>query len=373
MVISWDAVSAAGLALCLAAVAWNAGTMIAALAQPLKRRRVADLRSFPGVSVIVPVAGDAPALTACVEALRRMNYPSYEVMLCASEEDDQATLAIQSVLQLVPHFRPCILKSLAISNHKAALVAAALPLAKNDLILLSDDNVVSTPDRIQAHLAYRTAGYGLVSSSVIGDRSTNFWGAVDGAFMNGHFARLQRAGDAVGLSFSTGKSILVSREALARSGGYRAAGESVCEDAIVQRDLRAIGERVTLSHEVQHQPIGQRRAAEVWHRHLRWARCRRRHAPLLFALEVAMSAPITALYAAVAGSSIGQPYVCGGAAVLLLLILEWTFLSLVGWPHSRGYPAVWVTRELLAIALWFTALKPSEQTLWRGRSLKLRN
>ena len=347
--------------------------MIAALAQPLKRRRVAGLRSFPSVSVIVPVAGNAPALNACAEALGRLNYPCYEVMLCASEEDDQATLAIQAVVQLVPHLRPCVVTSLAISNHKAALVAAAVPLAKNNLILLSDDNVVSTPERIQTHLAYRAAGYGLVSACVIGDRATNFWGAVDGAFMNGHFARLQRAGDAVGLSFSTGKSTLVSRAALALSGGYKAAGESVCEDAIVQRDLRAIGERVTLSHEVQHQPIGRRRAVEVWHRHLRWTRCRRRHAPLLFAFEFAMSAPITALSAAVAGSAIGQPYVCGGAAVLLLLIMEWTFLSIVGWPSSRGYPVVWVARELLAIALWFTALKSSEQTLWRGRSLKLRS
>lgn len=371
MVISWEAVSTAGLALCLASIAWNAGTMIAALTQPLKRRHVTTPGSHPSVSVIVPVSGTARALTACAEALGRLDYPCYEVMLCASEDDGEAAIAIQAALQLVPQLHGCVVTPIAVSNPKAALVAAALPLAKYDLILLSDDNVVSTPQRIQTHLAYRAAGYGLVSACVVGDRSTNFWGAVDGAFMNGHFARLQRAGDAVGLSFSTGKSILISRTALALSGGYKAAGETVCEDAIVQRDLLAIGESVTLSHEVQHQPIGQRRAAEVWHRHLRWARCRRRHAPLLFAVEAATSAPVTALAAVVAGSAIGLPYSCCAAATLLLLSMEWSFLVLVGWPRPRWYPAVWMARELLALALWVTALKSSEQTLWRGRSLNL--
>ncbi len=373
MVISWDAVSTAGLALCLVAVAWNAGTMIAAMVQPLKRRHVAAPRVLPSVSVIVPVSGNAPALTACAESLGRLTYPRHEVMLCASEDDGEATLAIQAALKLVPGMRGCIVTPIAISNPKAALVAAALPLAKHDLILFSDDNVVSSPERIQTHLAYRGAGYGLVSACVVGDEFKSFWAAVDGAFMNGHFARLQRAGDAVGLSFSTGKSILLSRNALTRSGGYKAAGETICEDAIVQRDLCAIGERVTLTHEVQRQPIGQRRAAEVWHRHLRWARCRRRHAPLLFALEAATSGPITVLAAAIAGSAISLPYACGAAGALLLLSMEWGFLVFVGWPRSRWYPAVWVTRELMALALWVTALKSSEQTLWRGKSLKLRS
>ena len=40
---------------------------------------------------------------------------------------------------------------------------------------------------------------------------------------------------------------------------------------------------------------GRRSFGEVWHRHLRWATCRRQFAPLLFGLELITSAPVAVL------------------------------------------------------------------------------
>jgi ceramide glucosyltransferase len=363
---------ASGLAVWLVAVVWHSVTLVAALAQPLKRKWMATPRNLPGVSVIVPVSAHVPAFGPCAESLARLDYPNLEVILCASQGDSEAELAVSMAVLGLPRLTGRIVAPAAVRNPKSALLAAAIPLAAHDLILLSDDNVVSTPGRIQAHLAYREAGYGLVSACVVGDQPLNFWGTVDGAFMNGHFARLQRAGDAVGLSFSTGKSIMVSKDALVRSGGYGAAGGTVCEDAIVQRDLRAIGQTVTLTHEIQRQPIGWRRPTEVWHRHLRWARCRRRHAPLLFVIEAATSGPVAAAAGGFAGTAVDLPFLGGvGATAIMLLSLEWGFLALAGWPHSRWYPATWLTRELMGLALWIVALRPAAKTVWRGRSLAL--
>lgn len=368
---SWDAAVASGLALWLLALGWHAGTMAAALAQPRKRKRIDWPRSTPAVSVIVPVSSSAPALVRCATSLAQLDYPKVEVLLCSAEGDRAAAEAIATTRQQHPSLRACFVAPASVTNPKSGLLAATIPHAAHDLLLLTDDNVVSTPLRIQTHLAYHEAGYGLVSACVLGEAPENFWGAIDAAYMNGHFARLQLAGDAIGLSFSTGKSILVSKEALARSGGYAAAGETMCEDAIVQRDLRATGQRVTLTHEPVRQPIGRRRLADVWHRHLRWASCRRRHAPLLFAAELCVSVPVAALAGGAVSAAAGAGFATGLAGTVgLLLTLEWGFLALARWPIGRWYPAAWLVRELLAIPLWFAALLPRQRVLWRDRALE---
>jgi ceramide glucosyltransferase len=366
---SWDEVAAA---LWLLAVIWHSGTMAAALAQPLKRKRIEEPRSQPAVAAIVPVSSSAPALGQCATSLAQLDYPNVEVLLCAAQDDRAAAEAIAATRQQHRELRACLIAPIPLSNPKSGLLAAAIPHASHDLLLLTDDNVVSTTRRIQTHLAYREAGYGVVSACVLGEAPDNLWGAVDAAFMNGHFARLQLAGDAFGLSFSTGKSILVSREALVRSGGYAAAGETMCEDAIVEQGLRAIGQRVTLTHEPLRQPIGQRRLAEVWHRHLRWTSCRRRHAPLLFALELCVSAPVATLAGGVASALVGAGFAAGVTSTLaLLLALEWSFLALAHWPIGRWFPAAWLARELLTVPLWLAALLPRQRIHWRDRTLEL--
>ena len=368
----WDAVVAFESAIWLLILGWHVSTMAAALAQP-RKRRVHWSISRPSVSVIVPVSSAAPALARCAASLTELDYPKVEVLLCAAEGDFAAAKAIVAAEQAQPGLRTCIVKPDAINNPKSALLAAAIPRATHELLLLTDDNVVSSPLRIQAHLAYREAGFGLVSACVLGEATENFWGAVDAAFMNGHFARLQLAGDAVGLSFSTGKSVMVSKMALARSGGYAAAGDSMCEDAIVQRGLKATGQRVTLSHEPLRQPIGRRRAAEVWHRHVRWASCRRRYAPLLFGLEMATAAPVAALAGGLASAGLGTSFATGLVVTIVLQLgLERAFLTLARWPVSPGYPAAWAARELLALPLGVAALLPRRRTVWRKRALALR-
>jgi ceramide glucosyltransferase len=268
-----------------------------------------------------------------------------------------------------PALRACVVTPAARGNPKSGLLAAAVREARHDLLLLTDDNVASSPARIQDHLAYRQAGYGLVAAAALGEGSANFWAAVDEAFMNGRFARLQLAGDAIGLAFTTGKSILVSRAALAASGGYEAAGDTLCEDAIVQQRLAAIGTRAAISDATVRQPLGRRRFREVWHRHLRWTGCRKRHVPLLFVVELVTSAPVAAIAGGLAAASLGLGAVAGiVGTMMLLMLLEWAFLVLARWPLDRRFPLAWLVREALSLALWFVALVPRRRLVWRDQT-----
>jgi len=364
-----DALGSGALALCLLSVAWTGSTILAALVRPWTRRRGARWVSLPPVSVVVPVSAPAPGLAACVASLARLDYPDHEVLLCAASDDGAAVRAIVAMRRKHPSIRTCVVAPVPLDNPKSGLLAVAVREARHDLLLLTDDNVVSAATRIQDHLAHRDAGHGLVSAAALGESSENLWAAVDEAFMNGRFARLQLAGDAIGLTFTTGKSILVSRAALDASGGYAAAGDTLCEDAIVQQGLAAIGVRAALGDAPVRQPLGRRTLAEVWHRHLRWAGCRKRHVPLLFAAELVVSAPVAAIAGGIAAASLGAGFVIGAAGTAgALMAMEWAFLALARWPLDGRFPAAWLVREALSLALWFAALAPRRRVVWRDQT-----
>lgn len=365
------------------AVMWHVGTLLLASVQPLRRRHAMARRDgepalTTAVSVLVPVSSPAPALAACAASLADLVHSRLEVILCCAQDDGPAIAAIREQVRRHPSLQLRVVAPADLGNPKSALLQAALPLASHDLLLLSDDNVVSSRRRVDEHLALHEAGFGLVSACALGTAAESFWGEVDAAFMNGHFARLQCAGDALGLSFSTGKSMMVSRRALLAGGGFANAGDTMCEDAVVQRQLAAAGHRAVLAPTPVYQPIGRRAFDEVWHRHLRWATCRRRFAPALFALEMLTSTPVAMLAGAVVAAKLplGLPGVDGwvgaAATAVLLLGVERIFLGWAGWPVGRKFAFAWIVRELLAPALWLAALLPRRAIVWRRRSLALR-
>ena len=358
------------LAVVAATLAWNAGTATAALLQPRKRRQVGWPEDIPPISIIVPVRAPAPALPACAKSLASLDYPDFEVILCAEDDDVDAVELTKRTASEYRQFTACNLAIPATANPKVALLEAGIQKARHDLLLLSDDNVVSKPNRLRTLVAYRNAGYGLVSTCVLGSEAQNFWGDVDRAFMNGHFARLQCAGDSIGLSFATGKSMLLSRADLLRSGGIGSIGATICEDAKLQRQLEAIGTTTTLSHDRILQPIGLRTFNEVWHRHLRWSMCRRQYAPLLFVAEAILSAPVASVSAAIAGVGLNVGFAPGFVATAaMLLAIEWAFLRISGATPGWRFPAIWLAREALSLPLWLAALSPRRTVVWRARVL----
>lgn len=359
------------LAVVTATLAWNVGTAIAALLQPRKGRHVGGRpEALPPISIIVPVRAPAPALPACARSLASLDYPDFEVILCAEDDDVAALELTKQAASKYRRFTLCDSPVASTVNPKAALLDAGIQKARHDLLLLSDDNVVSTSNRLRTLIAYRNAGYGLVSTCVLGSEAQNFWGDVDRAFMNGHFARLQCAGDSIGLSFATGKSMLLSRADLRRSGGIGSIGATGCEDAKLQRQLEAIGTRITLSHDRIMQPIGLRTFSEVWHRHLRWTMCRRQYAPLLFVGEAILSAPVASISGSVAGVGLGVGFAPGFvASATVLMAIEWAFLRISGASPGWRFPAIWLTREVLSLPLWFAALRPRRTVVWRARAL----
>ena len=358
--------------LCTASLAWQAATAIGAALQPARRRFSTprnDTTITPPVSVIVPVSDPATTLDACVESLLTLDYPRYEIILCAATSDRSALGRMSHLARHHSAVRTVIVETIPYANPKVALLTAALARAEHDIVLLTDDNVVSQPGRLRAHLACMHGSVGLVSAAHIGLPAAGFWSQVDAAFMNGGFARLHLAADFAGMTHVMGGSILLSQRQLSASGGLPQTGGTLCEDATLRARYPRTGRAAALCAEPVVKLVPERTLSEVWERHLRWFHCRSRHAPVPFALEALLSPLVAATAAAAAAPAFDLSGPLAAAVVLAMaLLIELMLVRIMRWPCGPLFVPAWLMRELLVLPLWFSALG-ARTVRWRGRRM----
>jgi ceramide glucosyltransferase len=238
--------------------------------------------------------------------------------------------------------------------------------ARHDWVILADSNVLMPTDYV-AHLkaAWRD-NTGLVCSTPVGSRPDGFWSELECAFLNTLQARWQYAGEALGLGFAQGKSMLWYRPFLEARGGIRALGVEIAEDAAATKLVRRAGLRVHLVDSPFEQPLGPRRPGDVWARQLRWARLRRVTFPLFFAPELLTGPAVPALCLGAATAALGGSATFAVGTLLAIwygaeAALAWR----MRWHLSWRMPAAFLVRDLLIPAMWFSAYLTQNVT-WRG-------
>ena len=129
--------------------------------------------------------------------------------------------------------------------------------------------------------------------------------------------------------------------------------------------MRALGLRVRLMQPPVRQPLGHRKASDVWKRQRRWARLRRASFPVYFALEIFSGGLPPAL--ALAGATV----LAGGPLLPMLMVFltvwyaaEWLLTVKAGWHYSRWSVATFILRDLLLPVLYVNA--------WFGRGFEWR-
>jgi ceramide glucosyltransferase len=201
----------------------------------------------------------------------------------------------------------------------------------------------------------------------IGSRPENFWAELECAFLNTLQARFQYVSEALGWGFAQGKAMLLRRDIVDQAGGIRALAAETAEDAATTKLVRAAGLRVQLVDMPFEQPLGLRRAGEVWARQLRWARLRRVSFPLLFLPELLVGSALPCGALAVAASGYGPAVVAANIALLLAVWLgaEAGLARAVGWHFTSRTALALLLRDLLLPALW-TAAWLGGDYVWRG-------
>ncbi|TPL05226.1 MULTISPECIES: ceramide glucosyltransferase [unclassified Mesorhizobium] len=341
----------------------------------LKRRHViAPPGGSQPVSIIVPSRGVEPFTQETLQRAFSLDWPRYELIFCVAQAEDPVIKLIDAAIARCPKVpaRLLIGDDRVSANPKLNNCVKGWQAARHDWVILADSNVLMPRDYVQHLMAAWRPDTGLVCSTPVGSRPDGFWAEVECAFLNTLQARWQYAGEALGLGFAQGKSMLWNKPMLDANGGIQALAAEIAEDAAATKLVNSLGLRVNLVASPFEQPLGQRRLAEIWSRQARWARLRRVTFPLFFAPEIltgaAMPLLLALISAALAGVSLPTTALCVlAAAYLPECLLAWA----KGWYLSPRSVTAMLARDAMLPAIWARAWFGGAVE-WRGNAMTIR-
>lgn len=340
--------------------------------KPVKGSALLD--ELPPVTIVRPVRGiEAFSRETAVSGLE-LNYPRYRTIFCVADADDPI---IPLVEELIGRYGAdkvrLIVGDVAVSaNPKLNNCVRGWEEATTDWVILADSNVLMPKDYIQRMLAAWRPDSGLVCSTPAGSRPQSFGAEVECAFLNPFQARWQYVGEALGLGFAQGKSMLWNKPFLDARGGIAALGAEIAEDAAATKLVRRAGKHVHLVDQPFEQPLGPRRLADAVQRQFRWARLRRVTFLPFFALEILAAPLLAVLLAAFAAPAFGASPLLGALMVLLPWYLGELVLSVgVGWFVNWRTPLALLVRDIAFPGVWAYAFIGGEVS-WRGNAMKIK-
>lgn len=334
-----------------------------------------ELAEKPPVTVVVPACGIENFTALTLERAFDLDWPSYELIFCLADARDPVIPAIKDAIARHPQVSASLLigDDRVSANPKLNNCVKGWRAAANDWVVLADSNVLMPRDYIAHLMAARRSNTGLVCSTPLGSRPQGFWAEVECAFLNSQQARWQYAGEAVGLGFAQGKSMLWYKPMLDAEGGIAALGAEIAEDAAATKLVRRLGRKVHLVSSPFEQPLGRRELAQIWSRQARWARLRRVTFPAFFAPEILLGClpPLLLALAAVALSTGDISFAAVTLAVLAAVYLpELALIWAKNWRFSVFTLPAMLMRDALAPAIWVRSWL-SGSFDWRGNTMTI--
>jgi ceramide glucosyltransferase len=329
-------------------------------------------RDAPAISLIRPVCGIDNYVEDTLRSAFHLNYPYYEIVFCVALPGDPVVPLVERLIAAYPQVRARLLvgnESIS-DNPKLNNVYKGWRDAQHDWIVMADSNVLMPRDYLWRLLAAWRDDTGLVASPPVGCRPTGFWAELECAFLNNHQARWQLTADRIGLGFAQGKSMLYRRSVIDEAGGIRALATEPAEDAATTKIVRKAGLRVRLVDAPFGQPLGERSAAEVWLRQLRWARLRRASFPACYALELASGSLWPLIAVACLAAALQWPWLSVAAFAAFWFGCEAVLAHAAGWQLSWRSPLAWLLRDLLLPVLWIGGWVATG-FVWRGQQVEM--
>ena len=362
-----------------------AGMVLWAVPGYLRERRAAlqALRQRPGftppLTLLKPLHGAEPELEAHLASFFEQDYPEYEILFCARQEDDAGLVIARRVAARYPKISARFLTTgePPYINAKVASMERMESAAAYDLLVISDSDVRVTPDYLRAvALPFADAR--------VGGSTCPYRGV---AAEGGLWARLEAVGMSVemtagvlvarmmeGMQFTLGPTMTFRRETIRGMGGFKVTADYCADDFVLGNETWKLGQTVILSHHaIDHMVINSSFLASMKHQ-VRWMKSTRFSRPKgHFGTALTFSTPF-GLLALVAAWALGHPGV--GLALLAWSIGTRLALSiavgrLVVQDRSwLGLLLLYPVRDLMGFCFW-AASYSSSRILWRGHVFQL--
>jgi ceramide glucosyltransferase len=344
-----------------------------------EQRQFAEKNSqLPAVSVLKPVHGAEPRLKQNVESFFRQDYPEYEILFAADEENDAALPIIREVASRYPNVKCSILVTglPELPNPPAYSFFRMSQVAANDILVTSDSDVEVAPNYLREVVApMLDPAVGMVTCVYRGKNAGGFWSGMDAIGMSVEMtAGVVTANFLEGMKFGLGPTIVTRKDSIAKIGGYWVTGEYFSNDFVTGNFIEKAGYRVVLSRHIIDHVVPPMTFKRMWERQVRWAKGTRWSRPkghfgtgLIFTMPYG----IVGLLAGVASGHLTL-----GVGLLAAAIVNRMLESrVIGWgvvhdPRARRELWLYPVRDLLGFAVWCASYL-SKSAVWRDHRYQL--
>jgi ceramide glucosyltransferase len=302
-----------------------------------------------------------------------LDYPHTEILFCVASARDPVLPLLERLVAAHTGRRARVLigDDRISLNPKLNNIVKGWRAATHDWIVIADSNVLMPPDYIQRLISTWRNDTGLVCSPPIGCRPEGFFAELECAFLNTYQARWQYFADTIGSGFAQGKTMLWRRAVLEAAGGIEALGIDLAEDAAATKLVETQGLRVRLVDAPFDQPLGYRRARDVWNRQVRWARLRCNSFPHYFVPEILAGGlpPMLCCALMAWAAELSLPAMLAAFAAVWYSG-EYILARIAGWRLSTFSPIAWIARDLLLPLLWINGWRTAA-FVWRGNTMRV--
>jgi ceramide glucosyltransferase len=305
------------------------------------------------VTILKPLCGAEPETYECLRSFCDQAYPEFQVVFGVSDPNDPVLPIVHRLQTEFPqrHLAVAIDRRQHGSNRKVSNLINMMPLARHDLLVLSDSDVRVERDYLAKVAApLHDAGVGVVTCAYRGRPRRGLWSLLGSLYVNEWFMPSVRVAAMAGSrSFAFGATIAIRRHVLASIGGFESIANQLADDYRLGELTRRRGLRTVLSEVVVEVSVAERSFADLVRHELRWLRTIRALRPIGYRFTfITFGMPVAILGALLAG---GAPPVLVMVAVTAIARIM-LHLSMREPGSSPRQLAVLPLRDALNLGLW---------------------
>ncbi|WP_416671020.1 glycosyltransferase [Egbenema bharatensis] len=331
-----------------------------------------DLRSTPGVSILVPVCGLDEGAWENWTALCQQDYPDYEVLFGVVDPTDPAVPTLKQLAETFPdRVRLFVGLEPRGVNHKDSTLTYLLEEMRYEWIVFVDSDIQVSPDYIRTVTdPLADPQVGMVTCAFLGHNPQFMGAALASLGRCCEFipsALIARAMDG-GLRFAVGATIAMRQDALIAAGGLQL--NRIGSDYNLGKRTAQAGYRVELSHYLLESDTGRETIRQLFQRELRWARTIRFNRgaiyyTIIFCYGVVFCLPLLLITGF-------QPWAVILTLITIAVRLMQAILSMVLLNCPKLLRWLWLLplRDGLSLVIWALGALGSK-VHWRGRWLRI--
>src|ERR1700736_3454877 len=305
------------------------------------------------VTILKPLCGAEPETYECLRSFCDQAYPEFQVVFGVCDSNDPVLAIVHRLQTEFPqrHLAVAIDRCQHGSNRKVSNLINMMPLARHELLVLSDSDVRVQRDYLAKVAApLHDGGVGVVTCAYRGRPRRGLWSLLGSLFVNEWFMPSVRVAAMAGSrSFAFGATIAIRREVLASIGGFAAIANQLADDYRLGELTRRRGLRTVLSEVVVETSVDERSLGDLVRHELRWLRTIRAVRPLGYALSF-----VTLGLGPDALGSLAAAGARAALAMLAITALARLMLHFTARDARAAWSQLWVLplTDLLVLALW---------------------